>query len=92
MAKKIEMKAMCEDKKINDHMAQRIEAAILETMEQHPDYENLSVAEGTTILVTAICEIFQTIADVTKTNVNDHLDIFMEVEFGVIKNNNEKRN
>jgi hypothetical protein len=80
MAKKIEMKAMSdEDKKINDikHMAQRIEAAILETMEQHPDYENLSVAEGTTILVTAICEIFQTIADVTKTNVNDHLDIFM---------------
>lgn len=60
-----------------DQMAQRIEAAILETMEQHPDYENLSVAEGTTILVTAICEIFQTIADVTKTNVNDHLDIFM---------------
>lgn len=80
MAKKIEMKAMSdEDKKINDikHMTQRIEAAILETMEQHPDYENLSVAEGTTILVTAICEIFQTIADVTKTNVNDHLDIFM---------------
>lgn len=61
-----------------DQMAQRIEAAILETMEQHPDYENLSVAEGTTILVTAICEIFQTIADVTKTNVNDHLDIFMD--------------
>jgi hypothetical protein len=80
MAKKTEMKAMFdEDKKINDikHMVQRIEAAILETMEQHPDYENLSVAEGTTILVTAICEIFQTIADVTKTNVNDHLDIFM---------------
>ena len=60
-----------------DQMAQRIEAAILETMEQHPDYENLSVSEGTTILVTAICEIFQTIADVTKTNVNDHLDVFM---------------
>jgi hypothetical protein len=58
-------------------MAQRIEAAILETMEQHPDYENLSISEGTTILVTAICEIFQTIADVAKTNVNDHLDIFM---------------
>lgn len=61
-----------------DQMAQRIEAAIMETMEQHPDYENLSMAEGTTILVTAICEIYQTIADVTKTNVNDHLDVFMD--------------
>ena len=80
MAKKIEMKAMSDEDKntiVISQMAQRIEAAILETMEQHPDYENLSVAEGTTILVTAICEIFQTIADVTKTNVNDHLDVFM---------------
>ena len=80
MAKKIEMKAMSDEDRniiVINQMAQRIEAAILETMEDHPDYENLSMAEGTTILVTAICEIFQTIADVTKTNVNDHLDVFM---------------
>ena len=83
MAKKIKMKSKTspdeekETKRI-DQMAQRIEAAILETMEQHPDYENLSLAEGTTILVTAVCHIFQTIADVTHTKVEDQLDIFMK--------------
>jgi len=79
MAKKVKMTSD-EEKEMKriDMMAQRIEAAILETMEQHPDYENLTIPEGTTILVTAVCHIFQTIADVTHTKVEDHLDIFMK--------------
>jgi hypothetical protein len=79
MAKKVKMSADDEKKfKYIDAMAQKISLAILETMEQHENYDKMSLAEGTTILVVAVCHLFQAMADVTKNDVNKYLDLFVE--------------
>jgi hypothetical protein len=80
MAKKIKMDSEEKERKIRymSVMSDRVESAIQKAMEEHEDYEHMTLIEGMTILSTAVCSILQNIANNTNTDVEDHIELFCE--------------